>query len=94
MDVNDIAPALEMVSGANPPAYIGLLNEPDYSFEGKTATLDPAAAGQALAKFFSTPHPQTKYLSPAVAYWDWMQSFHKQFPYVTFAQQDHALKIF
>ena len=80
MDMNDVDDGYAMVTGPNPPAYVGLFNEPDFSFEGKTPLLDTMAAGQALARFISAPHPRTKYLTPAPANTGYLKQMKQQFP--------------
>ena len=51
----------------NPPKYLELYNEPDYSFQGVTPVTDPVTSAKQLAPFFAMPHPDTTYISPALA---------------------------
>ncbi len=77
MDGNDTDAAIELVQSANAPVYLELFNEPDFSFEGKTALIDAIPAAQNLSKLFSTPHPKTTFISPALmnAESDWLSTF-------------------
>ena len=61
----------------NTPPYLELFNEPDYSFEGFTPTEDAAPSAQDLKVLFDTPHPDTKYISPALmnANSPWLSQF-------------------
>ena len=66
-----------MVQGANPPQYLELFNEPDFSFQGLTPLTDAITAAKSLAGFFTIQHPQTTYISPALmnANSDWLTTF-------------------
>lgn len=66
MDSDDTDAAVELVQSADAPEYLELFNEPDFSFDGKTKTMDPEPAAQNLAKLFNTPHPKTTFISPAL----------------------------
>lgn len=66
MDSDDTDAAVELVQGADAPEYLELFNEPDFSFENLTKTMDPEPAAQNLAKLFNTPHPKTTFISPAL----------------------------
>ena len=77
MDPTDVSAAVSMLQGASSPAYLGLFNEPDYSFDGVTPLTSPQDAADSLAAVFAVPHPNTKFLAPAVAFpnSDWLPSF-------------------
>ena len=76
MDPRNVDQAVQLLQ-SDPPQYLGLLNEPDYSFQGGTPTTDPVAAANALKPLFAASHPKTTYLSPALAYGtsDWLPTF-------------------
>ena len=75
MDNRSVPDAVNLLK-TNPPKYMGLLNEPDYSYYG-TPTLDPVSAAKALAPVFSAAVPQTTFLSPALAFANsnWLTTF-------------------
>ena len=77
MDPTYTDAAVRMLSGPNPPPYLELFNEPDFSFEGFTPLTDPAPAASNLQKLFAAPHPNTKYISPALmdANGPWLPQF-------------------
>ncbi|KAK0509119.1 hypothetical protein JMJ35_008490 [Cladonia borealis] len=77
MDPTDVTAAVAMLQGASPPPYLGLFNEPDYSFDGVTPLTSPQDAASSLGAVFTTPHPNTKFLAPAVAFpnSNWLPSF-------------------
>lgn len=66
MDGRNVNDAVTLLK-TNPPAYLELFNEPDYSFQGFTPLTDPVSAANDLAPLFTMPHPQTTYISPALA---------------------------
>ena len=76
MDRTYIKAAKDMLAN-NPPPYLELFNEPDYSFEGLTLTEDPAPSAADLKTLFDTPHPNTKFISPALmnANGPWLPAF-------------------
>ena len=76
MDPRNVDQAVQLLK-TNPPKYLGLLNEPDYSFQGGTPLTDPVAAASALQPIFATSHPSTTFLSPALAddNSDWLTTF-------------------
>ena len=76
MDRTYVQDALKMLAN-NPPRYLELFNEPDYSFEGLTLTEDPGPSAQDLKPLFNTPHPNTAYISPALmnANGPWLPQF-------------------
>lgn len=65
MDHTYIQSAVEMLAN-NPPPYLELYNEPDFSFENLTLTEDPAPSASDLKAIFDAPHPNTKFISPAL----------------------------
>lgn len=65
MDHTYIAAAVEMLAN-NPPSYLELYNEPDFSFENLTLTEDPAPSASDLKTILDAPHPNTKFISPAL----------------------------
>ena len=78
MDRTYISAATSMLAN-NPPPYMELYNEPDYSFEGLTLTEDPAPSAAHLSVLLTASHPKTKYISPALmnANGDWLPEFFK-----------------
>lgn len=76
MDRTYIQAAQDMLKD-NPPPYLELFNEPDFSFEGLTLTEDAAPSAADLKTLFDTPHPNTKFISPALmnANGPWLPSF-------------------
>ena len=76
MDHTYIQDALTMLKN-NPPPYLELFNEPDFSFEGLTLTEDAGPSASDLKILFDTPHPNTKYISPALmnANGPWLPAF-------------------
>ena len=66
MDHTYIQDAVTMLAN-NPPPYLELFNEPDFSFEGLTLTEDAGPSASDLKTLFDTPHPNTKFISPALA---------------------------
>ena len=65
MDHTYIAAAMEMLA-SNPPPYLELYNEPDFSFDGLTLTEDPGPSASDLKPLLDASHPNTKYISPAL----------------------------
>ena len=76
MDHTYIQDAMTMLAN-NPPPYLELFNEPDFSFEDLTLTEDAGPSASDLKTLFDTPHPNTKYISPALAYANssWLGTF-------------------
>ena len=77
MDPRDTDAAVQMVQGPSPPRYLGLFNEPDYSFEGLTPMTDPVTAAQDLQALFSISHSATTYIAPGLAFPNapWLATF-------------------
>ena len=65
MDHTYIQAAVEMLAN-NPPLYLELYNEPDFSFENLTLTEDAAPSASDLKTLLDAPHPNTKFISPAL----------------------------
>lgn len=59
--------ALHFLKSDNPPPYLELFNEPDYSWEGKSPITGPLAAAKALKPILDGHWPKTTLLSPALA---------------------------
>lgn len=77
MDIDDTNAAIELLKSPNAPPYLGLFNEPDFSFAGATKVIDPEPAAENLIELFNTPHPKTQLVSPALmdANSDWLPRF-------------------
>ena len=67
MDPTDVAAATAMISSPNPPTYLELFNEPDFSFAGLTPLTSASDAAKALSPLINT-QTSTKFISPAPAY--------------------------
>ena len=67
MDPRYIDDALALITGPNPPEYLELFNEPDYSYEGYTPLTSAQAAAASLTKILAA-NTSTQFLSPAVAF--------------------------
>lgn len=76
MDPRDVTAAVSMITSPNPPEYLVLFNEPDYSYENITPLTSPQQAASALAPIFSVK-TTTQFLSPAVAFTNtmWLNDF-------------------
>ncbi len=66
MDPTEVSVALDLLK-TNPPLYLTLFNEPDYSYQGATLLTSATDAANDLQPLFAAPHPNTTYLSPALA---------------------------
>ena len=66
MDGRYVNDAITLIK-TNPPNYLELYNEPDYSFQGVTPLTDPGTSASQLAPLFTMAHPNTTYISPALA---------------------------
>ena len=66
MDRTYISNAITMLAN-NPPSYMELYNEPDFSFENLTLTEDAAPSASDLNPLLTASHPKTTYISPALA---------------------------
>lgn len=65
MDHTYIDAAVQMLAD-NPPPYLELYNEPDFSFDGLTLTEAAAPSASDLQVLLNASHPNTKYISPAL----------------------------
>lgn len=65
MDHTYIQAAVGMLAN-NPPTYLELYNEPDFSFENLTLTEEAAPSASDLSTLLDAPHPNTKFISPAL----------------------------
>ncbi|CAF9942966.1 MAG: hypothetical protein ALECFALPRED_010294 [Alectoria fallacina] len=65
MDHTYIDAAVELLANS-PPPYLELYNEPDFSFENLTLTEDAAPSASDLKVLLDAPHPNTKFISPAL----------------------------
>ena len=76
MDPTEVSAALELLK-TNPPQYLTLFNEPDYSYAGVTPLTSAKDAASNLQPLFAASHPNTTYLSPALANAnsDWLTTF-------------------
>ena len=76
MDPTEVSAAVQLLK-SNPPQYLTLFNEPDYSYQGQTPLTSPTDAATALKPLFAASHPNTTFLSPALANAnsDWLPTF-------------------
>lgn len=65
MDPTYIDDALALLK-SDPPRYLELFNEPDFSYNGWTPLTDAVTAATKLQPFFEASHPSTTYISPAL----------------------------
>jgi len=63
----DVANAVTMVNGPNPPAWMLTFNEPDYSYMGFTPTMTPQQASDAIQPLLASPGSGTKFVAPVPA---------------------------
>ena len=66
MDPTEVSAALDLLK-TNPPQYLTLFNEPDYSYDNVTPLTSATDAANDLQPLFAASHPKTTYLSPALA---------------------------
>ena len=64
---DNVQDGVALVTGASPPTYLQLLNEPDGGFYGQPV-LSPQDAVTALQPLLTAQHSGTTFLSPAPAY--------------------------
>ena len=78
MDPTEVSAALQLLE-TNPPRYLTLFNEPDYSYRGLTPLTSATEAATALKPIFAASHPSTTFLSPALANAnsDWLPTFNE-----------------
>ena len=76
MDPTDVSAAVQLLQN-NPPQYLTIFNEPDYSYQGLTPLTSATDAAKDLQPLFAASHPKTTYLSPALANAssDWLPTF-------------------
>ena len=76
MDPTEVSAAVQLLQ-SNPPQYLTLFNEPDYSYGGLTPLTSATDAAKDLQPLFAASHPHTTYLSPALANAnsDWLTTF-------------------
>ena len=65
MDRTYISNATNILAN-NPPSYMELYNEPDFSFENVTLTEDAAPSASDLSALLTASHQNTTYISPAL----------------------------
>ena len=78
MDPRNVQDSITLVTGPNPPEYLELFNEPDYSYEGYTPLTSPQDAATALAPLMAAK-TTTQFISPAVAFTNtlWLENFNQ-----------------
>jgi hypothetical protein len=76
---SDVADAVSMVNGPNPPEYMLTFNEPDYSYDNITPTMTPQEAATAIAPLLASPGTSTKFIAPVTAdpTSDWLPQFYE-----------------
>ncbi len=76
MDPTEVSAAVQLLQ-SDPPQYLTLFNEPDYSYQGLTPLTSATDAANDLQPLFAAPHPSTTYLSSALANAnsDWLPTF-------------------
>ncbi|KAL8760096.1 MAG: hypothetical protein Q9199_000330 [Rusavskia elegans] len=77
MDPADTNNAIEWLKSDHPPPYLGLFNEPDFSFGGWTPVTLPEASAKNLTTLIDAKTSSTKLLSPVPAYPfpEWLDQF-------------------
>ena len=76
MDPRDVNASQALLTGSNPPSYMELYNEPDFSYEGFTPLTQPGDAATSLAQLLQTK-TSTTLIAPALAQpnSDWLTQF-------------------
>ena len=76
MDPTEVTAAVQLLQD-DPPLYLTLFNEPDYSYQNVTPLTSATDAASDLQPLFKASHPNTTYLSPALANAnsDWLPTF-------------------
>ncbi|KAL8748267.1 MAG: hypothetical protein Q9184_007450, partial [Pyrenodesmia sp. 2 TL-2023] len=64
---SNVAQAVELVNGPNPPPWMLTFNEPDYSYMGFTPTMSPQEAAEAIKPLLAKPGKDTNYVAPVTA---------------------------
>ena len=74
---SDVAQAVSIVTGDNPPDWMLTFNEPDYSYGGVTPTMSPQDAATAIQPLLQTNSTKTKFVAPVTAdpLSDWVPQF-------------------
>ncbi|MCJ1451401.1 hypothetical protein MMC28_001737 [Mycoblastus sanguinarius] len=74
----DVAAAVSMVNGANPPEWMLTFNEPDYAYAGSSPTMTPQQASNAIQPLLKSPGKSTKFVAPVTAdpTSDWLPQFY------------------
>ena len=67
MDPRNVDEALGLITGPNPPEFLELFNEPDFSYMGYTPLTDAQTAANSLANILAADTP-THFISPVVAF--------------------------
>ena len=75
---SDVSNAVAMVNSANPPAYMLTFNEPDFSYNDITPTMNPQEAADAIQPLLQSPGTSTKFIAPVTAdpTSDWLTQFY------------------
>ncbi|KAL8722332.1 MAG: hypothetical protein Q9225_001180 [Loekoesia sp. 1 TL-2023] len=74
---SNVADAVNLVNGPNPPPWLLTFNEPDFSYMGSTPTMTPQEAADAIKPLLDKPGTSTKFVGPATA--DPNSNWHGQF---------------
>ncbi|KAL8898618.1 MAG: hypothetical protein Q9207_006612 [Kuettlingeria erythrocarpa] len=64
---SNVAEAVNLVNGPNPPPWMLTFNEPDYSYMGFTPTMSPQEAAEAIKPLLAKPGKNTFYVAPVTA---------------------------
>ncbi|KAI4133640.1 MAG: hypothetical protein LQ338_000152 [Usnochroma carphineum] len=64
---SNVADAVNLVNGPNPPAWLLTFNEPDYSYAGYTPTMSAQEAADAIKPLLAKPGSGTKFVAPVTA---------------------------
>lgn len=74
---SDVAEAVSLVTGPNPPVWMLTFNEPDFSYMDKTPKMSPQEAADAIAPLLKA-QTTTKFVAPVTANSDgvWLDQFY------------------
>lgn len=77
---SNVADAVNLVNGPNPPSWLLTFNEPDFSYTGvtpPTPTMSPQQAADAIKSLLEKPGTGTKFVAPVTAdpSGKWQQDF-------------------
>ncbi|KAI9809430.1 MAG: hypothetical protein M1827_006866 [Pycnora praestabilis] len=81
MNPNDIPNGIDLIQSANPPAYLEIFNEPDFSYADATPLTSPQDAASAIVPLLkawdASNGGKTTLISPAVAFTgsSWLPDF-------------------